>query len=217
MVPALTQVATNLGEVGRVQGAVLAGALRDQRESLKRCLMAAAVIPENAEELLWKAIDAVPGAAWCRSADPGRLLVRSLDAVLTREAAIVKQPYRLLLTALGRRWQSIQSLLAEAELFGARGERVILNVCQSFIGWEARPGQALDGLLIERVDWVCAERARIAQQSYQGLGGTRPNREPDRVLMMLESVTSAREWKGGIRRFFIELERLIGDLDRCLR
>src|SRR6185436_11075571 len=104
MVPVLMQIAANPGEAARIQTAILKGALRERQEDLKLRLMAAGVKPAETEECLWQAIDTVPDDAWCKSAAPGRLLVKAMDAVLERKTARVKLPYRALLAALGRQW-----------------------------------------------------------------------------------------------------------------
>jgi hypothetical protein len=209
MVSVLTEIAANQAEANRILAAILGGAVREQRESLKRRLLAAGVSPARTEDLLCEAIDSVPRDAWCRARHPGRLLVKALDAALERDAKFLKRPYRALLAALERQWANVHARMAEAGLSGTACENLLLTVACSFSeeGWETRPRQPLDRPLVERVEQVCAERRRREL-------GQAPGPRPDRILLILENVAQAQARRREVCQFFTTLDEIIGSFIR---
>lgn len=144
-------------------------ALVEQREVLRLHLLAAAVSPVRAEDVLREALAAV--AADTSGVAPGELLVAAVDALCLRDAALLEHPYRALLAALKRQWARIQAQLAEAGLSQESGDRLLLEVIRSFsaAGWEPATRQRLDARLIRKVETECAERVELRSRCHQAV------------------------------------------------
>jgi hypothetical protein len=140
--------------------------------------------------LIWGAIQTVGDDPWCKAAEPGRLLVRALDALLEREATLRKRPYRALLGALSRQWETIEHWLSQAGLSGAQGEGVIRAVASSFVGGE-KTASRLDVLLLERVAAACAGRTT------------------DPIILLHEEIAQRRQRRLEIGGFLSGLEEIV--------
>jgi hypothetical protein len=146
----------------------LLAVLVEQRELLRRHLLAAAVSPGCAEDVLREALAEVDDDAGSPGA-VGGLLVAAVDAICRREAVFLKHPYRALLAALGRQWAGIQARLTRSGVSRASGDLLLLGVIRSFsdAGWEPATRQSLDARLIRGVELECAERAELRSRCGQ--------------------------------------------------